>query len=141
MILHTEWTLDSAVLAPIWDAWFCPLVDLLATRFNQTSNLPFSSARPCSLGSGRPLYSMAGSSGLHLSSTPHSVKGTLERQEGASHTHPSCPKVASSTLVPRFAASLPCTSPQAPPSPQGPSSAQVRNRTCQSRASRPSCLH
>ena len=34
MILHTEWTLDSAVLAPVWDAWFCPLVDLFATRFN-----------------------------------------------------------------------------------------------------------
>ena len=34
MILHTEWTLDSAVLAPVWDAWFCPLVDLFATRFS-----------------------------------------------------------------------------------------------------------
>ena len=34
MILHTEWTLDSAVLAPVWEAWFRPLVDLFATRFN-----------------------------------------------------------------------------------------------------------
>ena len=34
MILHTEWILDSAVLVPIWDTCFCPLVNLFVTRFN-----------------------------------------------------------------------------------------------------------
>ena len=33
MILHMEWTLDSADVASVWDAWFRPLVDLFAMRF------------------------------------------------------------------------------------------------------------
>ena len=80
-----------------------------------------------------------GTSGVRLSSASHSVKGSQQGQGGASHTHPDCPEVASSTLIPRPAASLQCTSSQAPPSSQGPSPAQVRNRSRQSRASRPSC--
>ena len=33
-ILHTEWTLVPTVLAPIWEAWRRPHIDLFATRFN-----------------------------------------------------------------------------------------------------------
>ena len=33
-ILHTEWTLDRRILAPVWESWFRPHVDLFATRFN-----------------------------------------------------------------------------------------------------------
>ena len=133
MILHTDWTLDSAILAPVWDTWFCPLVDLFATRFSH---------RPPTFilqSSGRHLYSMVGSSGLRLSSAPHSVECAQVHQEGASHTHPDFPQVASSTLVPRVAVSLPCTSSHTP-SPQDPSSAQVRNCAHQSRASQLSYL-
>jgi hypothetical protein len=33
-ILNTEWTLSERALAPLWTAWFKPMVDLFATRFN-----------------------------------------------------------------------------------------------------------
>ena len=73
--------------------------------------------------------------------TPFLCCRRCSRKPGKSKpTHPDCPQGASSTLVPRVGVSLPCTSSQAPPSPQGPSSAQVRIRSRQSRPSRPSCL-
>ena len=34
MILQTEWTLVPQVLQPVWETWFLPMVDLLATMFN-----------------------------------------------------------------------------------------------------------
>ena len=98
MILHTELTLDSAVLAPVCDAWFRPVVDLFATRFNHNlSTFVYPVPDPTAV---CPLCSMGGSSGLRLSSAPHSVEGSQESQRRASHTHPHCPEVAGSALVP-----------------------------------------
>jgi hypothetical protein len=33
-VLQTEWTLSPEVLKPVWQAWYRPMVDLFATRFN-----------------------------------------------------------------------------------------------------------
>ena len=136
LILHTEWTLDSAVLAPVWEAWFRPLVDLFATRFNH--KLPtFVSPVPDPAAWAVDALSIPWAGLLAAS---HSVEGSQEGQRRASHTHPHCSEVAGSALVPRAAVSLPCTSSQAPPSSQGPSPAQVGNRSRESRPSRPSRL-
>ena len=112
-----EWVC-SAILTPVWDAWFHPQVDLFATTFNhrlptfvlQCQTLQLGQWTP-SLFHGRVFWLTP------FLRSPFCCR--CSRNPGRIKPHSSSlPSVASSTLVRRVALSLPCTSSQAPPSPR-----------------------